>query len=420
MIQKNLFSCIPCVIISKIQMTKSQILWQKGTCMDSKFENGQLTIFLEGRVDSSNASAVEAELQSMIAGNPATSLVLDAEKLEYISSAGLRIVLRLRKQYEDMKVINASAEVYDIFDMTGFTEMLTVEKAYRRMSVEGCEVIGEGANGKVYRIDPDTIVKVYLNPDSLPDIHRERELARKAFVLGIPTAISYDVVKVGEGYGSVFELLSARSIGKRLIAAPEKWEEYTVIMVDLLKKIHSTVVKRGDMPDMKEVALGWANFMRDYLPAAEGEKLVALVNAVPQDDHMMHGDYHIKNVMLQGDEALLIDMDTLCVGHPVFELASVYNAYLGFGETDHSRTKDFLGIDYEIAGKIWNKTLELYLDTTDPARLAEVADKARIVGYTRLIRRSIRRGGLETDKETLDYYTEQLIGLLQKTDTLVF
>ena len=388
--------------------------------MDSKFENGQLTIFLAGRVDSSNASAVEAELQSMIAGNSATSLVLDAEKLEYISSAGLRIVLRLRKQYEDMKVINASAEVYDIFDMTGFTEMLTVEKAYRRMSVEGCEVIGEGANGKVYRIDPDTIVKVYLNPDSLPDIHRERELARKAFVLGIPTAISYDVVKVGEGYGSVFELLSARSIGKRLIAAPEKWEEYTVIMVDLLKKIHSTVVKRGDMPDMKEVALGWANFMRDYLPAAEGEKLVALVNAVPQDDHMMHGDYHIKNVMLQGDEALLIDMDTLCVGHPVFELASVYNAYLGFGETDHSRTKDFLGIDYEIAGKIWNKTLELYLDTTDPARLAEVADKARIVGYTRLIRRSIRRGGLETDKETLDYYTEQLIGLLQKTDTLVF
>ena len=388
--------------------------------MDSKFENGQLTIFLAGRVDSSNASAVEAELQSMIVGNPATSLVLDAEKLEYISSAGLRIVLRLRKQYEDMKVINASAEVYDIFDMTGFTEMLTVEKAYRRMSVEGCEVIGEGANGKVYRIDPDTIVKVYLNPDSLPDIHRERELARKAFVLGIPTAISYDVVKVGEGYGSVFELLSARSIGKRLIAAPEKWEEYTVIMVDLLKKIHSTVVKRGDMPDMKEVALGWANFMRDYLPVAEGEKLVALVNAVPQDDHMMHGDYHIKNVMLQGDEALLIDMDTLCVGHPVFELASVYNAYLGFGETDHSRTKDFLGIDYEIAGKIWNKTLELYLDTTDPARLAEVADKARIVGYTRLIRRSIRRGGLETDKETLDYYTEQLIGLLQKTDTLVF
>lgn len=388
--------------------------------MNSTFENGQLTVFLKGRIDSANAAAVETELQEIISRDPAGSLVLDMESLEYISSAGLRIILRLRKQFADMKAINASAEVYDILDMTGFTEMLTVEKAYRRMSVEGCEVIGEGANGKVYRIDPDTIVKVYMNPDSLPDIHRERELARKAFVLGIPTAISYDVVKVGDGYGSVFELLSAKSIGKRLIAEPEKWEEYTVIMVDLLKKIHSTVVKKGDMPDMKEVALGWANFMRDYLPAAEGEKLVALVDAVPRDDHMMHGDYHIKNVMLQGDEALLIDMDTLCVGHPVFELASVFNAYLGFGETDHARTKAFLGIDYEIAEKIWNKTLELYLDTTDPARLAEVSDKARIVGYTRLIRRSIRRGGLESDKETLDHYTKQLIDLLHRTDTLVF
>lgn len=388
--------------------------------MNSKFENGQLTIFLQGRIDSSNAAAIEAELTEIISQNSGNALVVDVEDLEYISSAGLRIVLRLRKQFADMKVINASSEVYDIFDMTGFTEMLTVEKAYRRISVEGCEVIGQGANGKVYRIDRDTIIKVYLNPDSLPDIHRERELARKAFVLGIPTAISYDVVKVGDGYGSVFELLEAKSIGKRLAAEPEKLDEYVGITVDLLKKIHSTLVKRGDMPDMREVAIGWANFVKDYLPAAEGEKLVSLVSAVPQDDHMMHGDYHVKNVMLQGDEALLIDMDTLCVGHPIFELASMYNAYQGFGDLDHSRTKDFLGIDYETATQIWKKSLNLYLGTDDAARLTEIENKARIVGYTRLIRRSIRRGGLESDKETIDFYIANLIDLLHKTDTLMF
>ena len=388
--------------------------------MNSKFENGPLTIFLQGRIDSSNAAEVEAELTEIISQNGGSTLVIDVEGLEYISSAGLRIVLRLRKQFADMKVINASSEVYDIFDMTGFTEMLTVEKAYRRISVEGCEVIGQGANGKVYRIDRDTIIKVYLNPDSLPDIHRERELARKAFVLGIPTAISYDVVKVGDGYGSVFELLEAKSIGKRLAAEPEKLDEYVGITVDLLKKIHGTLVKRGDMPDMREVAIGWANFVKDYLPAAEGEKLVSLVSAVPQDDHMMHGDYHVKNVMLQGDEALLIDMDTLCVGHPIFELASMYNAYQGFGDLDHSRTKDFLGIDYETATQIWKKSLNLYFGTDDAARLAEIENKARIVGYTRLIRRSIRRGGLESDKETIDFYIANLIDLLHKTDTLMF
>ena len=53
-------------------------------------------------------------------------------------------------------------------------------------------MLGEGANGKVYRYDSDTIVKVYKDSVSLEDIKRERELARTAFILGIPTAIPYD------------------------------------------------------------------------------------------------------------------------------------------------------------------------------------------------------------------------------------
>ena len=69
-------------------------------------------------------------------------------------------------------------------------------------------MIGQGANGKVHRIDRDTIVKVYLNPDALPKIHRERELARAAFLAGVHTAIPYDVVRIeGGGYGSVLESL---------------------------------------------------------------------------------------------------------------------------------------------------------------------------------------------------------------------
>ena len=120
-----------------------------------------------------------------------------------------------------LAIVNASPEVYEIFEMTGFTEMMPVSRAYRRVSVDGCEVIGQGANGKVYRLDPETIIKVYLNPNSLPDIHWERELARKAFVLGIPTAIPYDVVKVGGRIRAPsFELLNAKSFGSLIAAAP--------------------------------------------------------------------------------------------------------------------------------------------------------------------------------------------------------
>lgn len=390
--------------------------------MNSKFENDVFTVYLTGRIDSANAESVEKEINDLRVANPQGDFVLDLDELQYISSAGLRVVLRLRKKEPSLKLINVSSEVYDIFEMTGFTEMLTVEKAYRKLSVDGCEVIGQGANGKVYRLDPDTIIKVYLNPDSLPDIHRERELARRAFVLGIPTAIPYDVVKVGEGYGSVFELLNAKSFAKLLKAEPEKLDEVIDMYVDLMKKIHATEVKPDDMPDMKAVAVNWAAFLRDYLPDDKAEKLVSLIKAVPDDLHMMHGDYHIKNVMLQNGEVLLIDMDTLCHGHPVFELASVYNAYCGFSELDNSISESFLGIPHDLSVEIWKKTLPLYLGTDDADKIADVEKKAMLIGYTRLMRRLIRRKGLETEqgRKEIETYKNHILELVDELDTLVF
>ncbi len=377
---------------------------------------------LTGRIDSGNAAEVEEKLWAELAGRDGEPLVLDASKLVYISSAGLRVLLRLRKTHPEMKIVGVSPEVYEILDMTGFTEMIEVEKAYRVVDITGCEVIGQGANGTIYRIDQDNVVKVYNNADALDDIQHEREVAKLALILGIPTAISYDVVRVGNSYGSVFELLNARSFSKILATEPDKMDWCVAEYVGMLKKIHGTVVPSGKLPDMKEAVLDWARFLEDRLPPEAGRKLVSLVEAVPHDDHMIHGDYHTKNVELQGDEVLLIDMDTLAVGHPVFELGSMYNAFCGFSELDHSIIKKFQGFDYSTAQTFWHKVLAAYLGTEDTQKLREVEDKARIIGQARLIRRSIRRGGLESEegRREIDYRVKVLVSLLETTDTLLF
>ena len=379
-------------------------------------------IALVGRIDSSNAASAEQEITDLLSGDTGSELTVDAEKLEYISSAGLRVLLRLRKRFSGMKIVNAVSEVYEIFEMTGFTEMMPISKAYRRVSVDGCEVIGRGANGEVYRIDPDTIVKVYYNPDALPDIHRERELARTAFVLGIPTAIPYDVVRVGEGYGSVFELLNAKSFSKLIAADPDGLDGYVKQFVDLMKLIHSTTVKPGLMPEMKAVALDWADFLREYLPGEKWQKLHELIAAVPEQLTMLHGDYHTKNVMLQNNEVILIDMDALCTGHPVFELASVFNAFVGFSELDPSVAMSFQGFSSEICHRIWDKTLRLYFETDDEEYLRARAEQAMLIGYTRLMRRTIRRKGFETEQgqQMIECYKQHILELLDRVDTLVW
>lgn len=378
-----------------------------------------LYINLDGRVDATNASSVEEKIQAIRKENVGLHTVLDLEKLVYISSAGLRILLRLRKEDSELSLINVSTEVYEILDMTGFTEMIDVQKAYRHLSVDGCEVIGKGANGAVYRYDPETIIKVYFNNDALPDIKRERELARKALVLGINTAIPYDVVRIGDKYGTVMELLAATSISKMIKKDPEHLEEPLKYFVDMLKQIHDTEIKPGEVPDMKELALKWARFDMDYLPEDIGKKLYQIVENVPDQDTLMHGDYHTNNVMVRDGEALLIDMDTLCMGHPIFELGSMFNAFEGFSAIDHEVVHNFLGFPYEVSVKFWRKSLSMYLGTEDESVIDDVENKAKIVGYMRLLRRSINRK--TDDREALiEYYTKELIRLIPLTKELTF
>lgn len=384
--------------------------------MKSTFENNVLTIFLEGNVDTSNAEEVGKEIDEIRAAHPDGSFVLDLEDLKYISSAGLRQILRLKKKEPDFKIVNCSSEIYEIFDMTGFAEMMDIEKGYRHVSVDGCEKIGEGSNGVVYRLNPDTIIKVYKNNDALADIKRERELAKTALVLGVNTAIPFDVVKVGDKFGSVFELLSAKSITKLIMADPDNKEKYVKIFADMLKEIHNTPVKEGILPNAKATALGWCEWLHDYLPSETYDKLHKLIEDVPESNMMLHGDYHTNNVHYANNEAILIDMDTLAVGNPIFEFASIFLAYRGYGELDHSKVEDFLKIDWDTAGYILDKLIELYFEDKDEAYRKEVLEKAKVIGYTRMLRRTIKR--TPDEKELIDHTKQELIEAVENTDSL--
>ena len=379
-----------------------------------------LYIALEGRIDASNAAEAEKKIFGIKNENPGKHTVVDADNLEYISSAGLRVILRLRKEEPKLAIINVAPDVYEVFDMTGFTDMVTVEKAYQRMSVEGCEFIAKGANGAVYRYDAETILKTYFAKDALPEIKQERENARKAFVLGINTAIPYGIVRVGDGYGTVTELLNATSVTKLIRQNPDDMTEAVKYYVDMLKSIHAVEVEDGEVPDMKEIALDWARFVTAHIPEEQGRKLISLIEAVPKQNTLMHGDYHTNNVMVQNGEPLLIDMDTLCMGHPVFELGSMFNAFLGFSELNHEDIMRFMGYNRETSERFWNMSLRLYLGTEDEAVCQSVAEKAMIIGYTRMLRRALRRPNEAESPAKIARCKEMLAELLNNVDCLTF
>ena len=350
--------------------------------MNYNLENNTLTIYLKGDLNSNNANDIEKELFSIIEKNTFTNLILDLKDLRYISSAGLRVVLRVKQKSSSLEIINVSLEVYDVFEMTGFTSMMNIKKALKEVDVSNATLIGEGYFSYVYRLDKDTIIKVFKFATDTKEIEREREMAKQAFILGIPTAISFDIVKVGDKFGVRFEMLDSKSLRDIFLEHPQDFDFYANEYGHLIKKIGETESMSNDLPKTKEVWLNKLEVDKPYLDDEEYQKSLDFINSIPDVNTFVHGDCHIKNVMVRDKELFLIDMDTLSQGHPIFELASIYAPYVAFEEDDPGNIRRFLGIENEMSYAIYDKAVSITLGDLDSDLMR---DKIKILAYIHMV-----------------------------------
>ena len=96
--------------------------------IEKKIENGNVTIKVSGRLDTTTAPELDKALDSSLEGTK--ELVFDMTNLEYISSAGLRVILKAQKTMNRkgaMKLINVGENIMEVFEITGFSDILTIE-----------------------------------------------------------------------------------------------------------------------------------------------------------------------------------------------------------------------------------------------------------------------------------------------------
>ena len=389
--------------------------------IDNRIEGNQLVITLSGRIDSSNAAEVSGQILSAIQAHPDLSWILDADRLDYVSSAGLRIFLSLSKKSPSRVILrNVSSLIYETLSITGFTEILDVKKQLRSISVDGCPEIGRGAIGTVYRLDADTIVKVYQIPDCLPMIENEQKRAKQAFIRGIPTAISYDIVRVGDKYGSVFEMVKAENCNDRLIKDPDHKDDIIRQYVKLVKAVHAVEMKPGELPDAREIYNGYLDDIAGIMPKDMVRRLLNLLEAMPEDLHTVHGDIQMKNVMLSESEPLFIDMESLCTGNPVFDFAGLWVAYCAFNLEEPTNSMDFFGIDSETSFGIYHKVLALYLGDVSDDKLRQAEERIMVLGYIRFLYllSVLHLGKPELMDIRIRHALDSLEQLLQRVDQL--
>ena len=249
----------------------------------------------------------------------------------------------------------------------------------REISVEGLQLLGAGANGRVFKLNDEQIVKVY-NPLTNPfeKIEREKEVAKKAFVKGVPTAISFDIVKVGEEYGMIYEMINAKTLGNVITEHPEKLEEYTLRMTRMLKNLHALSFDEGELPDGRRSLHIYADIAEKsgmYKPEVI-ERLHRFIDDIPDGNTFIHGDFHPGNIMLSGDEMLLIDMGDVSLGHPIIDLFASCQLMLVIQDWPGG-TMRYINIPTDLAKRVWDIFIREYFETDDAERLADITKLLR-------------------------------------------
>ena len=303
-------------------------------------------------------------------------MILDARELSYISSSGLRILLQLRKKCTSVSMVNVSRDVADILRMTGIDKLIDTRDALREVSVEGCPCIGKGKNGEVYRLDKDTIIKLYPMSSAVwQEVEREKENARAAFILGVPTALSFDVVQSGNQIGIVFEMVDAKSLRDVVASQPDMVETLITKAAELLKRLHRIEVPAGTFPDMAEIYRKRVAGLTDYLTQDEIQLLYRMIDSIPKRNTYIHGDYHRGNIMVKGEELILIDMADSSVGHPMYDVLGVYMLGMDLVNKFSPQTvKQIIGWDTATVRKVWEIFRSVYFETDDPSEFSQIDD----------------------------------------------
>ena len=263
-------------------------------------------------------------------------------------------------------------------------KVIRKDKPMREISVEGCELLGKGGNGAVYRLDEETIVKVYFGERNSPEkIRQNRETTKNAFVQGVPTMIAFDMVRVGENYGVVYEMINARSFSQEIAANPDRTDEFAHMIADMLAKLHHTEFKEGALPDSREKIRNEVHMTVDagFYKPAEAERLYKLIDEIPYRNTFIHQDFHPGNLMLQNNDIVLIDVDDSGLGHPILDLSSMYLVYVTAAKAQWKATNQ--DITKKQYARLWDIIIRDYFNTNDPD---EIAGINRIIKGYSLIR----------------------------------
>jgi uncharacterized protein (TIGR02172 family) len=313
-------------------------------------------------------------------------LLIDLAACDYVSSAGLRTFMRWQRLATQnslrMTVTGANAAVYEVFELTGLNRLIDVRRRAREVSIDGLELLSAGVCGQCFRLDEETVLKLY-NDGVGPEVaEQEKRYARAAFIAGVPTALSYDLVRCGTRTGVVYEMLAAEQFSALIRRTPEAVVEHAATLASVAHAFHSRNADPVIFPDLKERLLGNIRDLTSLLSPEDVALLESRLARIPEADSLVHFDLHTSNIMIRDGEPVIIDMGDVSRGHYLFDLGLIALIY-GF---ESSGSSEFVTkIPGDLGRRLYDAFLDAYFAKRAPAERAFFAKNEAFLASLRLI-----------------------------------
>lgn len=249
---------------------------------------------------------------------------------------------------------------------------------FKNMSVEGLKPVSKGGTGECFLLDDEKILKLYYKGFPKNRAIQEKKNAKTAFVAGVPTPISFDLVVSDGRYGIIYEKLNEKTMSEVLQEHPSKAAYMGKQMALIAQSIHTAKVKDKDFPKSTEkIAKSIPN--ATYLDDNTRKNVENFMRTLESTDSYVHGDFHTNNVMIEGDDIYLIDMGSYSIGSPLFDLAVLHFSLFDSPESCKGDISSFNGLNRNTRTRFWNAFIDEYYKNTSEEIKEEQISKMRKV-----------------------------------------
>ena len=226
------------------------------------------------------------------------------------------------------------------------------QNTFNPLDLGGLQPFALGGTGACYRLSEDTILKLYYEGFPVECILREKEGARAALVAGVPTAISFDLVQVGNRRGVMYEMVQGKNVSECVVAEPSRAVEMGGALARIADTLHRAEVKKNDLPLATE-SIRAAVRAVDYLPERSVDNIMGFLDQLDRERHYVHGDFHPNNVIVTRSEPMLIDMGGFSLGSAMFDIATLHFCLFDSPDALRDGRSTFNGMSHEEAQNLW-------------------------------------------------------------------